>query len=134
MRKSCPSDITREQFEVIRLILSKATKATHPRKYDLYDIFRAVLYLSRRDVRGGRFRMIIQNGKMCAIIMIFGQSRTKQALSVGLWNTLSDGLTNAADFGKIARDFSTIPFIPSDDFPCLYSSAFDEILNRLLHP
>ena len=45
MRKSYPSDITREQFEVIRPILEGATKRTHPRKYDLYDIFCAVLYL-----------------------------------------------------------------------------------------
>ena len=41
MRKSYPSDITREQFEVIRPV----KKTTHPRKYDLYDIFCAVLYL-----------------------------------------------------------------------------------------
>ena len=45
MRKSYPSDITREQFEVIRPILAGAKKVTHPRKYDLYDIFCAVLYL-----------------------------------------------------------------------------------------
>ena len=47
MRKSYPSDITREQFEVIRPILEGAKKATHPRKYDLYDIFCAVLYLMK---------------------------------------------------------------------------------------
>ena len=45
MRKSYPSDITREQFEAIRPILEGARKRTHPRKYDLYDIFCAVLYL-----------------------------------------------------------------------------------------
>ena len=45
MRRSYPSDITREQFEVIRPILERAAKRTHPRKYDLYDIFCAVLYL-----------------------------------------------------------------------------------------
>ena len=45
MRKSYPSDITREQFKVIRPLLEGATKTTHPRKYDLYDIFCAVLYL-----------------------------------------------------------------------------------------
>ena len=45
MRKSYPSDITREQFEVIRPVLERAKKTTHPRKYDLYDIFCAVLYL-----------------------------------------------------------------------------------------
>ena len=47
MRKSYPSDITREQFEVILPILEGAKKATHPRKYDLYDIFCAVLYLMK---------------------------------------------------------------------------------------
>ena len=45
MRKNYPSDITREQFETIRPILEGATKRTHPRKYDLYDIFCAILYL-----------------------------------------------------------------------------------------
>ena len=45
MRKSYPSDISREQFEVIREELVGAKKRTHPRKYDLYDLFCAVLYL-----------------------------------------------------------------------------------------
>ena len=44
MRRSYPSDISREQFEEIRPILEEATKKTHPRQYDLYDIFCAVLY------------------------------------------------------------------------------------------
>ena len=33
------SDISREQFEIIRRDLEKAKKATNPRKVDLYDIF-----------------------------------------------------------------------------------------------
>ncbi len=45
MRKSYPSDISREQFEGIREELAGAKKITHPRRYDLYDIFCAVLYL-----------------------------------------------------------------------------------------
>ena len=45
MRKSYPSDISREQFEGIREDLAGAKKKTHPRSYDLYDIFCAVLYL-----------------------------------------------------------------------------------------
>ena len=45
MRKEYPSDLTREQFEIIRADLAAATKTTRPRKYDLYDIFCAVLYL-----------------------------------------------------------------------------------------
>ena len=45
MRKPYPSDITREQFEIIRDELEKAKKKTHPRTYDLYDMFCALLYL-----------------------------------------------------------------------------------------
>ena len=45
VRESYPSDITRKQFEIIKAELSGATKTTHPRDYDLYDIFCAVLYL-----------------------------------------------------------------------------------------
>jgi transposase len=45
MRQIYPSDITRDQFELIRLILETARKITHPRKYDLYDIFCAILYI-----------------------------------------------------------------------------------------
>lgn len=45
MRKAYPSDVTREQFEKIREDLEKAKKKTHPSKYDIYDIFCAILYL-----------------------------------------------------------------------------------------
>ena len=45
MRKSYPSDITLEQFEKIRPELENLKKVTHPRTYDLYDLFCAVLYL-----------------------------------------------------------------------------------------
>ena len=39
------SNVSREQFEIIREDLEKAKKTTRPRKVDLYDIFRAVLYI-----------------------------------------------------------------------------------------
>ena len=45
MRKSYPSDISQERFEKMREELAGAKKVTHPRKYDLYDIFCAILYL-----------------------------------------------------------------------------------------
>ncbi len=45
MRKRYPSDISREQFEKIREELLGAKKITHPRKYEIYDLFCAVLYL-----------------------------------------------------------------------------------------
>ena len=41
---SYPSDITREQFEIIRPILESAKKKTKPRVLDLYDVFCGVLY------------------------------------------------------------------------------------------
>ena len=47
MRKSYPSDISREQFNMIKGFLVNATKKTHPRTYDLYDIFCAILYISK---------------------------------------------------------------------------------------
>jgi transposase len=40
-----PSDVSRVQFELIEYDLQSARKATRPRKYDLYDIFCAVLYV-----------------------------------------------------------------------------------------
>ncbi len=45
MRKEYPSDITKEQFEKIRGDLEGSKRKTHPRKYDLYDVFCAILYL-----------------------------------------------------------------------------------------
>jgi transposase len=40
-----PSDITREQYEIIRTDLENARKKTKPRTIDLYSIFCAILYL-----------------------------------------------------------------------------------------
>jgi transposase len=40
-----PSDITREQFEIIRMELENVKKKTKPREIDLYSIFCAILYL-----------------------------------------------------------------------------------------
>jgi len=43
MRQSYPSDISREQFELIKADLESAKKCTKPRKIDLYDVFCAIL-------------------------------------------------------------------------------------------
>jgi transposase len=51
MRASYPSDITRDQFEVIRYLLETVKKLTHPRIIDIYDIFCAVLYRLREGCR-----------------------------------------------------------------------------------
>ena len=55
MRKSYPSDISRDQFEQIRELLESARKKTRPRQVDLYDIFCAVLYLLKS---GCQWRML----------------------------------------------------------------------------
>ncbi len=50
-----PSDISREEFELIREDLESIKRKTRPRKVDLYDIFCAVLYI----VKGGiQWRML----------------------------------------------------------------------------
>jgi len=51
MRQAYPSDISREQFEIIRPMLESARKVTHPREIDLYDIFCAVLYILKEACR-----------------------------------------------------------------------------------
>jgi transposase len=55
MRKRYPSDISQEQFKEIEPMLLVARKITRPRKYELYDIFCAVLYLLKS---GCQWRMI----------------------------------------------------------------------------
>lgn len=53
-----PSDITREQFEIIREDLEGARKQTKPREIDLYSVFCAILYI----IKGGvQWRMIPAN-------------------------------------------------------------------------
>ena len=50
-----PSDITREEFEIIQSDLESARNKTKPRKHDIYDIFCAILYI----VKGGiQWRML----------------------------------------------------------------------------
>lgn len=53
--KKYPSDISREQFEKIRLMLESARRKTRPRIIDLYEVFNAVLYLLKT---GCQWRML----------------------------------------------------------------------------
>lgn len=46
-----PSEITKEQFELIRAELESAKKVTKPRKLDLYDVFCAVLYVLKGGIQ-----------------------------------------------------------------------------------
>jgi transposase len=49
--RNYPSDITREQFELIKPELESARKTTKPRKLDLYDVFCAVLYVLKGGIQ-----------------------------------------------------------------------------------
>lgn len=55
IRKSYPSDISKEQFELILPDLESAHKKTKPRKIDLYDVFCAVYYVLKS---GSQWRML----------------------------------------------------------------------------
>lgn len=50
-----PSDITREEFELIKDELENARKKTRPRNLDLYDVFCALLYVVKS---GCQWRML----------------------------------------------------------------------------
>jgi transposase len=63
-----PSDITREEFEIIREDLEKAKKVTKPREKDLYDIFCAILYLIKS---GCQWRMLQSDFPKCGIVRYY---------------------------------------------------------------
>lgn len=44
-----PSNITRQQFEVIRPELENFHQRTKPRQVDLYDVFCAILYILKNE-------------------------------------------------------------------------------------
>ena len=46
-----PSDISREQFELIRRDLENSKKKTRPSQIDLYDVFCAVLYVLKGGIQ-----------------------------------------------------------------------------------
>jgi len=55
MKEFYDSDISREQFEIIRKDLEQARKVTRPRKVDIYAVFCAVLYILKT---GCQWRML----------------------------------------------------------------------------
>jgi transposase len=55
VRKKDASDVSREKFEEIRPLLQSVRRRTKPTTVDLYEVFRAVLYLLRT---GWQWRML----------------------------------------------------------------------------
>lgn len=51
MNHNYPSNISREQFENIRALLSSCRKRTRPPTVDIYDIFCGILYILKGGVQ-----------------------------------------------------------------------------------
>ena len=66
------SNISREQFELIREDLENARKRTRPRKVDLYEVFCGVLYLLTTGCQWRNLPMTFQTGKPCMPTIRFG--------------------------------------------------------------
>lgn len=63
-----PSDISREEYGQIQEDLEAAKKKARPRKYDLYDVFCAVLYV----VQGGiQWRMLPSDYPKCQTVYYY---------------------------------------------------------------
>ncbi len=69
-----PSNITRDQFELIRVDLETFRKRTCPRRVDLFDVFNAVLYELRTGAQCVSCRMIFRNGKPFTLTLPCGQN------------------------------------------------------------
>lgn len=63
------SDISREQFELIRTDLEGIRKRTKPRKVDLYDIFCALLYTLKNGCVLSQYNAcsILEKNKLLAL-------------------------------------------------------------------
>jgi transposase len=51
MRKTYPSDVSREQFAEVLPIIESARRKTKPRDLDLYDVFCGVLYVLKGGIQ-----------------------------------------------------------------------------------
>ena len=66
--KNYSSNITRQQFELIRPALENFRKRTKPRKYDLYEVFCAVLYVLKT---GCQWRNNCERKLNTSLMMVF---------------------------------------------------------------
>jgi hypothetical protein len=113
--KKYPSDISREQFEIIRPLLESARKKTKPRTVDLYEVFCAVLYLLRT---GCQWRALPSDFPKWRTVHAYfaqwsqpdeqGVSLLEQALKKSGWRgpreTGAQRLQHALDRGRTERE------------------------------
>ncbi len=72
--KNYPSNISREEFELIREELEGAKKKTKPRKADLYEVFCAILYVLKS---GCQWDMLPSDFPKKSTVFYYFQSWTK---------------------------------------------------------
>ncbi len=114
MRKSYPSDISREQFESIKPLLESARRKTAPRRVELYEVFCAVLYLLRS---GCQWRMLPEDFPKWRTVHAYftiwsepreGGSLLEQALKKSGWRgpreTGAQRLKHVLDRGRAERE------------------------------
>ena len=114
MRKSYPSDISGEQFEIIRPLQESARKKTAPRTVELYEVFCAVLYLLRS---GCQWRMLPEEFPKWRTVHSYfaiwseprqGGSLLEQALKKSDWRgpreTGAQRMQRALDRGRAERE------------------------------
>ena len=114
MRKSYPSDISRELFEIIKPLLESARRKTSPRRVDLYEVFCAVLYLLRS---GCQWRMLPEEFPKWRTVHSYfaiwsepreGGSLLEQALKKSGWRgpreTGAQRLKQVLDRGRAERE------------------------------
>ena len=93
-----PSDITREEFEIIRRELEAAKKETKPREIDLYSVFCAILYLIKS---GCQWRMIPSDFPKKGIVRYYYDVWAKKREDGS--SVLSDVLKKIGDNGAQRR-------------------------------
>ena len=76
-----PSNISRAQFALIQPDLENFRKHTRPRRYDLYDVFNAILYSLTTGCQWRELRTISRNGTLSTTITICGEiNQTRQLI------------------------------------------------------
>ena len=77
-----PSDITKEQFEIIRKDLENAKKRTRPRKVDLYDVFCAILYLLKGGIQWRMLPSDFPNWKLVYYYFTVWSNKNETGVSI----------------------------------------------------
>lgn len=76
-----PSNISRAQFALIQPDLENFRKHTRPRRYDLYDVFNAILYSLTTGYQWRELPHDFRNGTLSTAITICGEiNQTRQLI------------------------------------------------------